>query len=384
MELNPILEQLGSYPIALVHQRARARVEAGLPTYDFSIGDPREPTPDFIPAALHEAVPAVSQYPLTAGLRELREAIAGYLARRFDVTIDPETQVLPTSGSKEAVFNTPLAFIDRTSAKRTVVYPTPGYPIYERGALFAGAEIHPVVLEGDFVQRVGQVPDDVWERARIVWSCSPHNPAGSVMSLENLTQHVERSRDAGALFFADECYVDVYEDDAFPDGPASVLQAAGPGAPGVLSFLSLSKRSGMTGYRSGAMVGDPEIIGALKKLRTATGTASPEFVQWAAVAAWGDDEHAAERRKVFADKRAIISKAFADVGLRVVASRAGLYVWVEVEDDMAATDRLLEDGVVVSPGRFFGKGGEGHLRLALVPTLAECEAAADALRRALR
>ena len=384
MELNPILEQLGSYPIALVHQRARARVEAGLPTYDFSIGDPREPTPGMIPAALRDAVPEVSQYPLTAGIAELRQAIAAYLGRRFGVTIDPETQVMPTSGSKEAVFSTPLAFIDRSASKRTVVYPTPGYPIYERGALFAGADIHPVVLEDDFVQRVDQVPDAVWERALIVWSCSPHNPAGSVMSLDNLAAHVERSRSAGALFFADECYLDVYEEDVYPEGPASVLQAAGPGATGVLSFLSLSKRSGMTGYRSGAMVGDPEIIGALKKLRTATGTASPEFVQRAAVVAWSDDAHAAERRKIFAAKRAIIAEAFAELGLRVVASQAGLYVWVEVEDDMVATDRLLEHGVVVSPGRFFGRGGEGHLRLALVPTLDECEAAADALRKALR
>jgi succinyldiaminopimelate transaminase len=384
MELNPILEQLGSYPIALIHQRARARVEAGLPTYDFSIGDPREPTPEMIQTALREAVPEVSQYPLTAGISELRQAIAAYLDRRLGVTIDPETQVMPTSGSKEAVFNTPLAFIDRSATKRTVVYPTPGYPIYERGALFAGADIHPVVLEGDFVQRVDMVPDDVWQRARIVWSCSPHNPAGSVMSGDNLAAHVERSRSSGALFFADECYLDVYEEDAFPEGPASVLQVAGPGAPGVLSFLSLSKRSGMTGYRSGAMVGDPEIIGALKKLRTATGTASPEFVQRAAVVAWRDDAHAAQRRKIFAAKRAILGEAFADLGLRVVASRAGLYLWVEVGDDMAATERLLEHGVVVSPGRFFGRGGEGHLRLALVPALDECEAAADALRRALR
>ncbi len=176
MDLNPVLEQLGSYPIALVHQRARARIEAGLPTYDFSIGDPREPTPEAIPAALHRAVPEVSQYPLTAGIGELREAIAGYVERRFGVVIDPETQVMPTSGSKEAVFSTPLAFIDRDSVKKTVTYPTPGYPIYERGALFAGADIHPIVLADDFVQRVEQIPDEVWERTRILWSCSPQQP----------------------------------------------------------------------------------------------------------------------------------------------------------------------------------------------------------------
>lgn len=383
MKLNPVLERLGSYPIALIHQRARDRIDAGLPTYDFSIGDPREPTPEMIPAALHRAVPEVSQYPLTAGIAELREAIAGYVARRFGVDVDPETQVMPTSGSKEAVFSAHLAFIDRDAARRTVVYPTPGYPVYERGALFAGAEVHPLVLGGDFVQRVGQVPDDVWDRARIVWSCSPHNPAGSVMSQTDIAGFVTRCAEAGALFFADECYVDVYDEEAHPGGPAGALQFAGDGASGVLSFLSLSKRSGMTGYRSGAMVGDPEMIAALAKLRTATGTASPEFVQRAAVVAWNDDDHAAERRRIFSAKRSIISAAFSDLGLPVVASTAGLYVWVRVDDDMEATNRLLDHGVVVSPGRFFGEGGEGHLRLALVPTLAECEAAADALRRAL-
>ena len=383
MKLNPVLERLGSYPIAVIHQRARARIDAGLPTYDFSIGDPREATPEMIPAALHRAVPEVSQYPLTAGIPELRVAIANYLRRRFDVDIDPETQVMPTSGSKEAVFSSALAFIDRDSAKKTVVYPTPGYPIYERGALFAGADTHPVVLGGDFVQRSDQVPDDVWERARIVWSCSPHNPAGSVMSIDEIESFLTRCRESGALFFADECYVDVYEEAAHPEGPGSVLQIAGREAKGVLSFLSLSKRSGMTGYRSGAMVGDAEMIAALKKLRTATGTASPEFVQAAAVVAWSDDGHVAYQRKIFAEKRAIIAAAFADLALRVVASTAGLYVWVQVDDDLAVADRLLEHGVVVSPGRFFGHGGEGYLRLALVPALDECGAAADALRRAL-
>ena len=139
----------------------------------------------------------------------------------------------------------------------------------------------------------------------------------------------------------------------------------------------------MTGYRSGAMVGDAEAISALKRLRTATGTASPEFVQAAAAAAWSDDAHATERRRIFAKKREVLRPAFDRLGLEVVASTAGLYVWVKVEDDMATTERLLEDGIVVSPGRFFGAGGEGYLRLALVPPLAACQDAADAIVEAL-
>ncbi len=378
MRLNPVLEQLGSYPIAVVHERARAMREAGQTVIDFSIGDPREPTPPFIPEALRNAVPEVSQYPTTLGVSELRTAIADYLGRRFDVAIDPDTQVIPTSGSKEAVFNTPLAFINR-AANEAVVYGSPGYPVYERGALFAGAEAYPVTLHGDFVLRRDDVPVDVWERARLLWTCTPHNPTGAVTGRTDLADLLEAARHTDTLLLSDECYADIYEPKVFPAGPPSILQLAGPSAQGALAFLSLSKRSGMTGYRSGAIVGDPDAIAALKKLRTTTGTASPEFVQAAAVSAWSDDRHAADRRNIFAAKRAVLRTAFDKLGFEVVASTAGLYLWVEVEDDLAATDLLLEGGVVVSPGRFFGPGGEGHLRLALVPTLEECEQAVEVL-----
>ncbi len=383
MQVNPVLEALGATAITVLHSRVRAMRDAGRELIDFSIGDPREPTPGFVKEALHEAVPDVSQYPTTTGLPELREAIAGYLGRRFGVSIDPATQVIPTSGAKEAVFTTPLAFIDRDDPTATVVYPSPGYPIYERGARFAGARVHPVVLEGDFVMKAGDVPDDVWATARLVWINSPHNPSGSVTPADEMAALLGHARDRGALLLSDECYTDVYDESVFPQGPASVLQMAGDGAEGVLAYISCSKRSGMTGYRSGAVVGDATAIAALTRLRTATGTASPEFVQAAAVAAWSDDAHAAERRAIFADKRAVLRTAFADLGYRTVASDAALYLWIEVGDDAAVTDRLLDEGIVVSPGRYFGAGGEGFIRLALVPTLAECEAAVDSLRKAL-
>lgn len=382
MRINPVLAQLGAYPIATVHERARALRDAGRQVIDFSIGDPREPTPAFILEALKAAVPAVSQYPTTAGLPELRQAIADYVRRRFDVVVDPDTQVIPTSGSKEAIFSTPLAFVDR-GAGDVVAFGTPGYPIYERGALFAGAAVAPVVLSGDFVLRPGDISNDVWERARLVWACSPHNPTGSVTDRATLGEFVGRSRSVGALFASDECYADVYDPLVYPEGPPSVLQVAGEGASGVLAYFSCSKRSGMTGYRSGAVVGDAEAIAALKKLRTATGTASPEFVQAAAVAAWSDDAHSAARRDIFAAKRAILRKAFDQMGYRTVASDAGLYLWVEVGDDLAVTERLLSEGVVVSPGRFFGSGGEGYLRLALIPELADCETAAEVVTACL-
>jgi acetylornithine aminotransferase len=195
------------------------------------------------------------------------------------------------------------------------------------------------------------------------------------MAPQVIESFITRTRQAGALLCADECYADLYEDEP----PPSVLQLAGPGAPGVLSYLSLSKRSGMTGYRSGAIVGDPDAIAALTMLRTATGTAAPEYTQAAAIAAWSDDEHAAERRKIFTAKRQLLRKAFMAAGLEVVGSEAGLYIWLRVDDDLAAAATLLEAGIVVSPGRAFGTGGEGFLRLALVPTLDECAAAASAV-----
>ena len=349
---------------------------------DFSIGDPREPTPAFIPDALRAAVPEISQYPTSAGKTSLRQAVADYVERRHGVVVDPETQVVPTSGSKESIFSMHFAFVD-PGAGDVVAFPSPGYPVYERGARFAGAELHRVILDGDFVMRASDVPSGVWKRARLVWTCTPHNPTGSVSTKDELSDLYRKARSHGVLLASDECYADTYEEAVFPDWPASVLQVADDGIAGALVFLSLSKRSGMTGYRSGAIVGDAEAIAALKQLRETTGTASPDFVQDAAAAAWGDDVHAAERRAIFTEKRRILERAFTDLGMEVVASRAGLYLWIKVDDDLATSDRLLAHGVVVSPGRFFGPGGEGYIRLALVPALEECEQAAAVLMDAL-
>jgi succinyldiaminopimelate transaminase len=377
MRKNPVLEQLGAYAMTELQALARDMRAAGERVIDFSIGDPREPTPPFIPEALRQAVPEISQYPTVRGLPELRDAVAAYLDRRFGVVVDPTRQVVPTSGSKEAIFSTPLAFVSPGDA---VVFGTPGYPIYERGARFAGAEAVGIRLEGDFVLRVDDIPDEVWDRARMVWLCSPHNPTGSVTELADLEALVDKARLHDVLVLSDECYADLYEGDP----PPSILQVAGEGARGVLSYLSLSKRSGMTGYRSGAFVGDVEAVDALAQLRASVGVASAEFVQAAAVAAWSDDDHTAERREIFARKRSILAESFRGMGYEVVASRAGIYLWVEVDDDLAVAKKLLADGIVVSPGSAFGPGGEGHLRLALVPTISECAEAVEVLEQCLK
>ena len=376
VRVNPILSQIGSYAIAAIQDRARHLRDAGKPLVDFSIGDPREPTAPFIPEALKAAVPVISQYPTILGLPRLRQAIAGYVERRFGVAVDPGAEVLPTTGSKESIFSTPLAFIDR-DAGDGVIWPTPGYPIYERGGRLAGAVPLPVSLSGDFVFRSTDIPSEAWDRARILWLCNPHNPSGAVIPLDELAAFRERAARHDVLLCSDECYVDLYDDDP----PPSVLEAGG--TEGVMVYFSLSKRSGMTGYRSGAMVGDARAISALRALRTGTGTAPPEFTQAAAIAAWSDDAHVSRRREVFKRKREILTGVFADLGYPAVASRAGLYIWLKVDDDLAITARLLEHGVVVSPGRVFGPGGEGYIRLAMVPTVEECEEAVEVVRNCL-
>jgi len=376
--MNPVLAALGEYPIGKLQETAREMRATGQRVLDFSIGDPREATPSFIPEALRNAVPVVSQYPTTAGLAELRVAIASYLHRRFGVRVDPDTQVLPTSGSKEAIFSTALAFVAR-DRRDLVVWPTPGYPIYERGALFAGAVPYPVRLGGDFVLRASDITQGAWAKAALVWICTPHNPAGSITTMPDIADLYETARDHDVLLCSDECYADIYDEDP----PVSVLNSATDDSKGCLTYLSLSKRSGMTGYRSGAVVGDAVAIKALKSLRTSTGTASPEFVQAAAIAAWSDDHHASERREIFRQKRIILGKVFDSLGFNVVGSNAGIYLWVKVDDDLAISGRLLEQGILVTPGRAFGSGGEGYVRLALVPTLEECDEAGEALIRCL-
>lgn len=369
MHTNPVLAELGVYPIAELQSIARSMREAGEPLIDFSIGDPTEPTPEFIREAARAAIPEVSQYPTVRGLAALRSAIAGYVGRRFGVEVDPNTQVIPTSGSKEAIFTTPLAFIDR-DAGDAGGYATPGYPIHDRGLRFAGAVPIGIQLGGDFVLRPEDVP--TWDRMRLLWTCSPHNPTGAVATLGELRELYEACRERDVLLLSDEPYTDIYGDEP----PHSMLEVAGPGTPGVLSYFSCSKRSGMTGYRSGAIVGDPEAIAAVADMRSSVGVGSAEFIQAAATAAWSDDEHVAERRSIFDAKRRALRDPLEAAGIEVVGSEAGIYLWVRVEDDQVAAKQLLEAGVLVTPGRAFGAGGEGYLRFALVPSVEECAAAA--------
>jgi LL-diaminopimelate aminotransferase len=380
--INPLLDQLAAYPVAELNRRKEAVLARKVRLFDFSVGDPVEPTPEFIRQALLGAVPSTCPYPSVKGRLGVRVAIADYMQRRFGVSLDPETQVLPTAGSKEAVFHTPLLVVDPHAPDRKVVFPDPGYPAYQRGALFAGADAHGVVLQGDYVFRPWELPDAVLAQTRMLWLNTPHNPSGAVMSLSDLERTAELCRKWDILCISDETYADLYHEEQ----PHSLLEA---GVEGMLVLHSLSKRSGMTGYRSGFLAGDPRIIGRLKDLRDNPGLAAQDFVNAAAEVAWADDRHVVDRRSVFTAKRALFLEFFAEMGVEVVGSAASIYLWLRVPghgDDERWAQELLQHGIVVSPGRMFGVagGGAGYVRLALVPPIEECAEAILLWRRILR
>lgn len=384
---NPLLRRLGGYPLAAFQELKHELAADGRALHDFSIGDPIEPTPPFIRDALTDAVPAVSQYPTASGLAELRHAVADWVARRFDVEVDPDAHVLPTAGSKEAIFHAPLALVDPAASKRTVIWGTPGYQVYERGHLFAGGDTDPVALgpEQGWRLELDALEPTRLDRACVAWLNYPHNPTGAVMDLDGYRRSLATARQHGVVLASDECYVDVHPGDGPP--PPSLLQAAASDGDltGLLVAFSLSKRSGMTGYRTGALVGDPALIADQRVLRPNIGTASPTFVQHAAAAAWADDSHPAERRATFDAKRAIVLAFLAEAGISVSGSDATFYVWFAAPggDDADYAEALLRHRIIASPGRAFGPAGEGWLRLALVPSVAGCRDAVAIWRDAI-
>lgn len=362
MKPSPILASLASYPFTRLAEARRGLVERGVHVIDFGIGEPREETPAFIREALAAAIDPQSTYPVAEGLEGLRDAIAAWVGRRFEVGLDPGTQVIPTLGSKEAIFH--LAQVVGGDA---VAVTTPGYPVAARGARFAGREVVEVPLGPDWLPDLDALP---WERLGILWLNYPANPTAAVAPLAFYDRAAELCQAHDVVLASDEAYSEIY----FGDPPPSALQVSS--LRNVAVFNTLSKRSSMPGYRSGFVAGDPEIVAALKRYRPNVGVAPQEFVQRAAIAAWGDEHHVAEVRALYRAKRDVLVPALERVGLRHTGGDATFFLWLEGEDP-----GLLDLGIVLAPGEFFGPGGEGHLRLALVPTLAECERAAELLAR---
>ena len=374
--MNERLQNLPTYPMVRLAEWTRQVLDRGQRLFDFGTGDPREPTPAALRQAMIDGIDAVSQYPPIPGTPELLAAAAGYLQRRFDVTVDPQKQVLASFGSKEALFHLPMTFVQIPGDKNVVLYGEPAYPVYQLSALYAEAQTHAVQLtaETDYAMDPDALPESVLQRAAVVFLNYPHNPTGFNLSDDLFRRWVEVRDKYGFVLVNDECYVDLHYEG---EPPKSLLQF---GMQGCLVVHSLSKRSGMTGYRSGFIAGDTELIARYRKARAAMGTAPQTFVQKAAELAWTDGEHVQQRREVFARKRDVLKSMCAARGLRICGSEAGLYLWIEVPagvSDEHYAARCLEQGIVVAPGSFFGKGQQRFIRLALVPTLAECQAAAE-------
>jgi succinyldiaminopimelate transaminase len=375
--MSPVLAALRTYPFVRLDEAKAAARARGIDLIDFGMGDPIEPTPDFIRNALAEALPLTAGYPRAPGLPELREAIASWLGRRFEVEVDPDAELIPTYGSKEAIFLFPL--VACSDEKNVVVIPEPAYPVYERGAAFAGAEVRflPLREEQGWLPDLDAVDEETWERAAIVWVNYPHNPTGAVAPAAFYEELAERARAYGFYLGSDEAYTELWYDAP----PGSALQVAD--RTNVVAFQTLSKRSSMTGYRSGFVCAPPDVIQALRAFRPNVGTAPQEFVQRASVAAWNDEAHVEAMRARYGQKRALLEPL---LELADRSSVATFYLWFRVPDGESAEGlaaRLLEHGVVIAPGSYFGPSGDGYARLALVPSLEQCERAAAILREVL-
>jgi acetylornithine aminotransferase len=356
-----VLTGLPTYPfVRLEEARARLRA-AGVELLDFGTGEPREETPEFIRRALVDALTPISTYPNPTGLPELRAAIAGWVARRFGASLDADTEVIPTLGSKEAIYG-----LANVLDGDFVAVPTPSYPVYERGALFAGKR----VIELPLTESNGWLPDLTgvdWDRVALLWLNYPNNPTGATAPLEFYEGAAALARRHDFVLASDEAYSEIY----FGEPPVSALQVSDRA--NVLAFNTLSKRSSMPGYRSGFVAGDPRLIAALKRYRPNVGVAPQEFIQRAAIAAWGDEAHVDEVRERYRAKRDAMLDA---LPLRNAGGDASFFLWLEGDDSLA--ERLLESGVVLAPGSFFGS--PGYVRLALVPPLETCERGASIIR----
>jgi succinyldiaminopimelate transaminase len=374
VRLNPVLAGMASYPFVRLAEAKRAVAARGIDVIDFGVGEPREETPAFIRRALARALDAepVSSYPLAPGLPELREAVSTRVQRRFGATVDPDAEVIPTMGSKEAIFH--LAQIVAGRGDRVAI-PTPAYPVYARGALFAGAEVVDVALD----PARGWLPDLEavdWDGIALLWLNYPNNPTAATATLDLYERAAALARAHGFVLAVDEAYSELW---FAGDPPVSALQLGD--TTNLAVFNTLSKRSSMPGYRCGFVAGDPELVAAMKRYRPNVGVAPQTFVQRAAAAAWADEDHVAETRERYRAKRDALLPALLAAGLQPSGGDASFFLWLRVgggEDAEAFALRLLnERGIVVAPGPFFGPGGEGHVRIALVPTLADCRRAAE-------
>jgi len=386
--MNPDLQKLQPYPF----QKLAALFREVQPNPDYraislSIGEPKHATPQFIRDALTNNLDGLANYPTTAGSDALRSTIANWLTARYGIPpLNAKTQVLPVNGSREALFAFAQAVIDRTKNNPAVVCPNPFYQIYEGAAFLAGAtpSFLNTLPEDNYALNFSQLPEDIWQRTQLIYVCTPGNPAGRVMPLAEWETLFEMSDRHGFVIASDECYSEIY----FSEKPLGALQAAHrlgrSDYKNLVMFSSLSKRSNVPGMRSGFVAGDAKAIEKFALYRTYHGSAMNPAIQAASIAAWNDETHVVENRRLYAEKFAKVVEILKPV-LPVTMPDAGFYLWIRTPiADTAFAQGLYRDyNVTVLPGSYLARSadgvnpGEKFVRLALVASTEETVEAAQ-------
>ena len=384
VEPSKRLSSLPPYAFAEIAKKVDELRALGVKPIDFGVGDPSEPTPDFVIDRLTESGKehAKSGYPSYVGSDAYRAASARYMHRRFGVTLDPARELCATIGSKEAVFNFPEGFIDPGDI---VICPSPGYPPMKTGTLFAEGVPYfvPLLAEKGFLLDYASIPEEIARRAKVLWINYPNSPTGAVASREYYKGLIAWAHNHDIIIAADEgCYIDIY----FDEKPSSILEVD---REGIIAFYSLSKRNNMTGYRVGFVCGDEQLVLIFKRLKTNIDSGVPNIIQDAAIAALDDDAHVESMRQLYRKKRDILLPALRAAGLEPPVAGATFYVWQKVPgSDVDFAKKLLDPslGIVVTPGSLISdtceggiNPGYGYVRFALMPTLDEIQEAAKKL-----
>jgi N-succinyldiaminopimelate aminotransferase len=389
--MNPNLKNLHPYPFEKLAQLKNGITPpAAKSPIMLSIGEPAHATPQFIKDVLIENLNSISNYPTTKGIPKLREAIADWLENRFECEVNPETQVLPVNGTREALFSFAQCVID-AAKNPLIVMPNPFYQIYEGAALLAGAEPYflNATAETNYLPDFATVPADIWERCQLLYICSPANPSGSVMNVADFETVLTLAEKYDFIIASDECYSELYDDEANP--PVGLLEVAAKMGnrefKRCVVFHSLSKRSNCAGLRSGFVAGDAEILKHYFSYRTYHGCAMSLPTQYASIAAWQDETHVVENRRLYREKFAAFVDILNDV-CEIQKPPASFYIWLKTSiSDTDFTQQLFaQENVTVLPGSFLSREFAGvnpaanHVRIALVAPLAECIEAAKRIK----
>jgi len=390
--MNPLLSSLQPYPFERLRQLfAGVKPNPAVRPISLGIGEPKHATPEFIKQAMVKALETgLTGYPGTAGDPPLRQSCANWVERRYQVTLNPSTQILPVNGTREGLFALAQTVIDPTQPGAIVLSPNPFYQIYEGAALLGGAQPYyvPSVPERNFAVDWDSVPAEIWARTQLVFVCSPGNPTGAVMPLDEWRKLFALSDEYGFVIASDECYSEIYFRDEPPLGGLEAAQLLGrTDFQRLIALTSLSKRSNVPGLRSGFVAGDAKIIQQFLLYRTYHGSAMSPVVQAASIAAWDEETHVVDNRNLYRTKFAQVTPVLAEV-MEVKLPDAAFYLWAKVpdawqgKDDDFARALLQATGVTVLPGSYLarevnGKNpGQGRIRMALVAETAECLEAA--------